>query len=68
MVFTCSDAGVCPSVTLGLQLGEAFTVRNIANMVPAYDMVTSSSPGNSGVTRTTLPCVFLEKRPAARFY
>jgi carbonic anhydrase len=50
MVFACSDARVCPSVTLGLQLGEAFTVRNIANMVPAYDKVTSSSPGSSGVT------------------
>jgi carbonic anhydrase len=30
---------VCPSVTLGLQPGEAFTVRNIAAMVPPYDKV-----------------------------
>jgi carbonic anhydrase len=26
-------------VTLGLQPGEAFTVRNIASMVPPYDKV-----------------------------
>jgi carbonic anhydrase len=41
MVFACSDSRVCPSVTLGLQPGEAFTVRNIAAMVPAYDKVSS---------------------------
>ncbi|RLM92046.1 carbonic anhydrase 2 [Panicum miliaceum] len=37
MVFACSDSRCCPSVTLGLQPGEAFTVRNIAAMVPPYD-------------------------------
>ncbi|GJM87682.1 hypothetical protein PR202_ga03660 [Eleusine coracana subsp. coracana] len=44
----CSPAltpRVCPSVTLGLQPGEAFTVRNIANMVPSYDKVASLWPG-----------------------
>lgn len=39
MVFACSDSRCCPSVTLGLQPGEAFTVRNIAAMVPPYDKV-----------------------------
>jgi carbonic anhydrase len=39
MVFACADSRVCPSVTLGLLPGEAFTVRNISNMVPAYDKV-----------------------------
>jgi carbonic anhydrase len=39
MVFACADSRVCPSVTLGLEPGEAFTVRNIAAMVPAYDKV-----------------------------
>ncbi|VAH77818.1 unnamed protein product [Triticum turgidum subsp. durum] len=32
MVFACADSRVCPSVTLGLEPGEAFTIRNIANM------------------------------------
>ena len=39
MVFACADSRCCPSVTLGLQPGEAFTMRNIAAMVPPYDKV-----------------------------
>ncbi|GJN18269.1 hypothetical protein PR202_gb05412 [Eleusine coracana subsp. coracana] len=37
MVFGCADSRCCPSVTLGLQPGEAFTMRNIASMVGPYD-------------------------------
>ncbi|XP_008806899.2 carbonic anhydrase, chloroplastic-like isoform X3 [Phoenix dactylifera] len=37
MVFACADSRVCPSVVLNFQPGEAFTVRNIASMVPPYD-------------------------------
>ncbi|KAF0906702.1 hypothetical protein E2562_012528 [Oryza meyeriana var. granulata] len=37
MVFSCADARVCRTLTFGLQPGEAFTVRNIASMVTAYD-------------------------------
>ncbi|KAK1301421.1 hypothetical protein QJS10_CPB12g00197 [Acorus calamus] len=37
MVFACSDSRVCPSHVLAFQPGEAFAVRNIANMVPPYD-------------------------------
>ncbi|RZR98751.1 hypothetical protein BHM03_00028216 [Ensete ventricosum] len=39
MVFACADSRVCPSVVLNFQPGEAFTIRNIANMVPPYDQV-----------------------------
>lgn len=39
MVFACSDSRVCPSHMLDFQPGEAFMVRNIANMVPSYDKV-----------------------------
>jgi carbonic anhydrase len=39
MVFACSDSRVCPSVTLNLKPGEAFTVRNVAGLVPAYNQV-----------------------------
>jgi len=45
MVFACSDSRVCPSVTLGLQPGEAFAVRNIASMVPPYDKVRAHGHG-----------------------
>ncbi|PIN01391.1 putative carbonic anhydrase involved in protection against oxidative damage [Handroanthus impetiginosus] len=37
MVFACSDSRVCPSHVLDFELGEAFVVRNVANMVPEYD-------------------------------
>ncbi|GJN18268.1 hypothetical protein PR202_gb05411 [Eleusine coracana subsp. coracana] len=47
MVFSCADSRVCPSVTLGLQPGEAFTVRNIANMVPSYDKARYASVGSA---------------------
>ncbi|PSS30384.1 Carbonic anhydrase [Actinidia chinensis var. chinensis] len=45
MVFACSDSRVCPSHVLDFQPGEAFMVRNIANMVPAYDKVRYSGVG-----------------------
>ncbi|XP_038703088.1 carbonic anhydrase 2-like isoform X2 [Tripterygium wilfordii] len=38
LVFACSDSRVCPSHILDFQPGEAFIVRNIANMVPPYDL------------------------------
>jgi len=39
LVFACADSRVSPSHILNFQLGEAFIVRNIANMVPPYDKV-----------------------------
>jgi len=43
LVFACSDSRVCPSHILDFQPGEAFMVRNIANMVPPYDQVPPQS-------------------------
>lgn len=45
MVFACADSRVCPSHVLGFQPGEAFTIRNIANMVPPYDPARYSGVG-----------------------
>ncbi|KAK7852492.1 carbonic anhydrase [Quercus suber] len=45
LVFACSDSRVCPSHILDFQPGEAFMVRNIANMVPAFDKLKYSGVG-----------------------
>ncbi|KAH7511085.1 hypothetical protein FEM48_ZijujUnG0053800 [Ziziphus jujuba var. spinosa] len=45
LVFACSDSRVCPSHILDFQPGEAFSVRNIANMVPPYDRTKYSGVG-----------------------
>lgn len=37
MVFACSDSRVCPSHVLDFQPGDAFVVRNVANIVPPFD-------------------------------
>ncbi|CAL5081833.1 unnamed protein product [Urochloa decumbens] len=37
MVVACADSRVCPTGILGFQPGEAFTVRNVANLVPPYE-------------------------------
>ncbi|KAL6957914.1 carbonic anhydrase [Sarracenia purpurea var. burkii] len=37
MVIACADSRVCPSTILGFQPGEAFMVRNVANLVPPVE-------------------------------
>ncbi|KAJ3695304.1 hypothetical protein LUZ60_000681 [Juncus effusus] len=47
MVFACSDSRVCPSVVLGFQPGEAFAIRNVANIVPPYCQNRFSGTGSA---------------------
>lgn len=47
MVFACSDSRVCPSHVLDFQPGEAFVVRNVANMVPPYDRTKYAGTGSA---------------------
>lgn len=37
MVIACADSRVCPSNILGFQPGEAFMIRNVANLVPPVE-------------------------------
>ncbi|KAK4271317.1 hypothetical protein QN277_020028 [Acacia crassicarpa] len=37
MVIACADSRVCPSNILGFRPGEAFTIRNVANLVPPFE-------------------------------
>lgn len=45
MIFACSDSRVCPSHVLDIQPGEAFVVRNVANLVPPFDKTKYSGVG-----------------------
>ncbi|XP_071693191.1 carbonic anhydrase 1-like [Rutidosis leptorrhynchoides] len=47
MVFACSDSRVCPSHVLDFQPGEAFVVRNVANMVPPFDKTKYAGVGSA---------------------
>ncbi|KAE8722025.1 Carbonic anhydrase [Hibiscus syriacus] len=47
MIVACSDSRVCPSHVLDMQPGEAFVVRNVANMVPPYDQIKYAGIGSA---------------------
>ncbi|XVE83964.1 hypothetical protein DITRI_Ditri16bG0131100 [Diplodiscus trichospermus] len=47
MIVACSDSRVCPSHVLDIQPGEAFVVRNVANMVPPYDQTKYTGIGSA---------------------
>jgi hypothetical protein len=37
MVIACCDSRVCPTLLMGLEPGEVFTMRNVANLIPPYE-------------------------------
>lgn len=47
MIIACADSRVDPCTILGLGLGEAFVVRNVANMVPSYTQNACSSTASA---------------------
>ncbi|GMI68401.1 carbonic anhydrase 1, BETA CARBONIC ANHYDRASE 1, SALICYLIC ACID-BINDING PROTEIN 3 [Hibiscus trionum] len=47
MIVACSDSRVCPSHVLDIQPGEAFVVRNVANMVPPYNQTKYAGTGSA---------------------
>lgn len=54
MVFACADSRVCPSTVLKFNLGEAFVVRNIANMVPPYQKNGNSAGSGAAIEYAVL--------------
>lgn len=54
MIFACSDSRVSPSHILDFQPGEAFDVRNIANIVPPYDKIIRYSGSGAAIEYAVL--------------
>ncbi|XP_028769902.1 carbonic anhydrase 2 [Neltuma alba] len=62
LVFACSDSRVSPDLILNFQPGEAFMVRNIANMVPPFDQLRYGGVGavlEYGITALKIPNILV---------
>ncbi|KAI9074528.1 hypothetical protein K1719_043527 [Acacia pycnantha] len=62
LVFACSDSRVSPDVILNFSPGEAFMVRNIANMVPPFDQIRHTGVGavlEYGITALEIPNILV---------
>ncbi|KAG6543347.1 hypothetical protein Mapa_015261 [Marchantia paleacea] len=47
MVVACADSRVCPTTILGLQPGDAFMIRNVANLIPPFEKAGNPSVGSA---------------------
>lgn len=47
LIIACSDSRVDPGLLFGFDLGEVFTIRNVANLVPPYEPDATTSHGVS---------------------
>ncbi|KAH6555589.1 hypothetical protein KP509_1Z242300 [Ceratopteris richardii] len=49
MIIACSDSRVDPALVLGLELGEAFILRNIASLIPPHSKQSGHKSGASAI-------------------
>ncbi|KAI5078267.1 hypothetical protein GOP47_0005938 [Adiantum capillus-veneris] len=54
MIIACADSRVDPAVVLGLELGEAFIIRNIASLVPPHSKESGHSSAGSAIEYAVL--------------
>lgn len=54
MIIACSDSRVDPALVLGLELGDAFIVRNIASLVPPHSKESGHSSAGSAIEYAVL--------------
>lgn len=54
IIFACSDSRVDPALTLGLELGEAFIVRNVASLVPPHSKASGHTSTGSAIEYAVL--------------
>lgn len=63
LVIACSDSRVDPSIILNTGPGDIFVIRNVANLVPAYDSDFSHCHGTSAAIEYAVKHLKVKKYP-----